>query len=260
MEPSTCCLTKKSIRNRLTLQRSSVRDIIMLTLLMKKVIVAKEISEVLSNEKSFLNRAGIKTFTVASNENALALHRTVKADLIIAKLNTPEMSGETLCSLIRDDDELRNVSLLIVSSDTENDLERCIQCKANAFISSPIDSEVLLHESHKLLNVAPRSACRIPVSVKLYGKSKGKSFTGRAKNMSASGMLFGTEAIFFEGDIITCFFEHSGPPQMSVDAEIVRVVSKEAGEDTNWYGVRFVNARANFGATIKAFIEKECAV
>lgn len=227
---------------------------------MKKVIIAKDISAMLANVKSFLNREGIKTFTVASNEKALAFHRSIKADLIIANLNAPEMSGETLCSLIRDDVALRNVSLLIVSSDTEADLERCIQCKANAFISSPIDSEVLLHETHKLLNVAPRAACRIPVRVKLYGKSKEKSFIGHTKNISASGMLFGTTAVLFEGDVITCSFEPPGFPQMSVDAEIVRVFGNEAGEDISWYGIRFVNAGADFGAAIKACIEKELAV
>ncbi|HYA31855.1 MAG TPA: PilZ domain-containing protein [Thermodesulfovibrionales bacterium] len=227
---------------------------------MKKVIVAKDISAMLAKGKSFLNRAGIKTFTAASNEKALAFHRAVKADLIIAKLNTPEMSGETLCSLIRDDDELRNVSLLIVSSETEADLERCVQCRANAFISSPIDSEVLLQEAHKLLHVAPRAECRIPLRVKLYGKSKEKSFTGHTKNMSASGMLFGTEAALFEGDVITCSFDSPGFPQMSADAEIVRVVGKEAGEDISLYGIRFVNAGADFVGAIKTFVEKECAV
>jgi CheY-like chemotaxis protein len=227
---------------------------------MKKVIVAKDISAMLAKGKSFLDRAGIKTFTAASNEKALAFHRAVKADLIIAKLNTPEMSGETLCSLIRDDDELRNVSLLIVSSDTDADLERCVQCRANAFISSPIDSEVLLQEAHKLLHVAPRAACRVPVRVKLYGKSKEKPFTGHTKNMSASGMLFGTAAALFEGDVITCFFDFPGFPQMCAEAEIVRVIGKEAGEDISWYGIRFVNVGADFVAAIKAFVEKECAV
>ena len=61
---------------------------------MKKVIIAKDIKGVLDEEKSFLSRPDLRIFTAASNEKALALHRSVKADLIVAKLNMPEMSGE----------------------------------------------------------------------------------------------------------------------------------------------------------------------
>jgi CheY-like chemotaxis protein len=226
---------------------------------MKKVIVAKDIRAILEKEKSFLDRAGIRTFAAASNERALALHRAVKADLIIAKLDTPDMSGETLCSRIRDDDELRSVSLIIVSSDTEADLERCIQCRANAFISSPIDSDVLLQEAHKLLHVAPRTSCRVPASVKLFGKSKEGPFTGYTMNISTSGMLFGTAAALFEGDAITCSFDLPGSVHLTARAEIVRVVGKEAGHDTNRYGIRFTSPGTDVISAIKTFIEKECA-
>ncbi len=93
---------------------------------MKKVIIAKDVKGVLDEEKSFLSRSDLRIFTAASNEKALALHRSVKADLIVAKLNMPEMSGERLCSLIRDDEELRSVSLIIICSDADSDLERSI--------------------------------------------------------------------------------------------------------------------------------------
>jgi CheY-like chemotaxis protein len=206
---------------------------------MKKVIIAEDVNATLEKEKSFLNRAGFRILPAASNEKALALHRSVKADLIIAKLTMPDMSGERLCSLIRDDEELRNVSLLIVSSGDETDLERCMQCRANAFISSPINTAVLLQEVHKLLHVAPRASRRIPVRVKLYGKSKGIPFTGYTENISTSGMLFRSAAPLFEGDTITCSFSLPDSTERTAKAEIVRVIGKDTEEDTNGYGIRF---------------------
>ena len=226
---------------------------------MKRLIVAKDIRTILVKEKSFLNRTGIRTFTAASNLKALALHRAVKADLIIARLDTPDMSGERLCLLIRDDDELRNVSLIIVSSDAEADLERCVQCRANAFIPSPIDSAVLLQEAHKLLHVAPRTSCRIPVRVKLYGKTKERPFTGYTKNISTSGMLFGTAAELFEGDPVTCSFDLPGCGHITATAEIVRVIGKEAGHDATRYGVRFTRPGTDLVSALKVFIEDKCS-
>lgn len=224
----------------------------------KKVIVARDIRAIVEKEKSFLNRSGIRTFAAASNGKALALHRAVKADLIIAKLNTPDMSGETLCSLIREDDELRNVSLMIVCSDKETDLERCIHCRANAFISSPIDSGVLLQEALRLLNVAPRASRRMPVHVKLHGNSGGQPFTGYTENISTSGILFGAAAELFEGDAITFSLDLPGFTQMAASAEIVRAVGKETGHDTNRYGIRFTNISPDLISVIDTFIEKEC--
>ncbi|MCL4475129.1 MAG: response regulator [Nitrospirae bacterium] len=223
---------------------------------MKKVIIAKDIKRVLEGEKSFLNRSGIRIFTAASNEKALALHRSVKADIIIAKLNMPEMSGERLCSLIRDDEELRSVSLIIICSDADADLERCVQCRANAFFSSPINSALLLQELHKLLHVAPRMSCRIPLSVKVRGKSKAMPFTGYTENISTSGMLFRSSALLFEGDVVTCSFSLPRSTQITANAEIVRFVGKEAGHDSNDYGIRFINPGPRAISALSAFLKK----
>ena len=223
---------------------------------MKKVIVAKDIRRVLEGEKSFLNRSGIRIFTAASNEKALALHRSVKADLIIAKLDMPEMSGERLCSLIRDDEELRGVSVIIISSDADSDLERCVQCRANVFFSSPVQSALLLHELHKLLHVSPRMSCRIPLSVKLRGKSKAIPFTGYTENISTSGILFRSPALLFEGDIITCSFSLPGSIPITANAEIVRCVGKESGHDSNNYGIRFIDPGPRAISALSAFIKK----
>jgi CheY-like chemotaxis protein len=223
----------------------------------KKVIVAKEIRPVLEREKSFLNRSGVRTFSAASNGKALALHKTVKADLIIAKLNTPDMNGETLCSLIREDGELRNVSLIIVCSDSETDLERCIHCRANAFFSSPVDSSALLQEALKLLNIAPRASCRMPVHVRIRGNSGGQRFTGYTENISTSGMLIGAAAALFEGDTITFSLDLPGFAPMAANAEIVRAVGKETGDAANRYGIRFTKISPDLISVIGAYIEKE---
>ncbi len=228
------------------------------TIAMKKVIIAEDIKAILEKEQSFLSRAGIRIFTAATNERALSLHRDEKADLIIAKLDTPGMSGEMLCSLIRDDEELRNVSLIMVCSASEADLERCVQCSANVFISSPINSAVLLQEAHQLLHIAPRTSCRISMSVKLEGRSKGIPFIGSLENISTSGMLFRTAALLSEGDTVQCSFSLPDSTRITANAEIMRVLGKEAGQDTNRYGIRFTDPGVDLISAIEALVEKEC--
>ena len=223
---------------------------------MKKVIIAKDIRAIVEKKKTFLDRSEVRLFAAPSNEKVLALHRAIKADLIVAKLNMPEMSGETLCSLIRDDEELRDVSIIVVCSENESDLARCIQCRANAFISSPIDTELLLQEAHRLLNIAPRTSYRIPIRVKFFGKSKQRVFTGYTENLSSSGMLLCTMSHLFEGDSVMCSFSVPVSTQITVQAEVVRVLGKEPEHNTNCYGIKFTELGANATSAIQAFVEK----
>jgi CheY-like chemotaxis protein len=225
---------------------------------MKKVIIAKDIRAILEKKKTFLDRSAVRLFSAPSNEKVLALHRAIKADLIIAKLNMPEMSGETLCSLIRDDEELRHVSIIIVCSENESDLARCIQCRANAFISSPINTELLLQEAHRLLNIAPRTSYRIPIRVKFFGKSKQRVFTGYTENLSSSGMLLCTMSHLFEGDSVMCSFSVPVSTQITVQAEVVRVLGKDE-HNANCYGIKFTDLSASATSAIQTFAEKGSA-
>ena len=225
---------------------------------MKKVIIAEDIKSILEKELSFLDRADIRTFTVSANEPALALHRAEKADLIIVNLHSPEMSGEMLCSLIRDDKELCKVSIIIVSSNTDSDAKRCLQCRANAFIAGPPDNPILLQKIHQLLYVAPRKSLRVPLSIKIHVVKKRTPLIAYAENISVSGMLLHSEALLFEGDTITCSFYLPDSTHITINAEVIRILKKETEHDTNCYGVKFIDLSIDFSSAIGAFVEKKC--
>ena len=224
---------------------------------MKKVIIAKDLITIVEKDRSFFNRTGIKTIQAATNEEILALHKAEKADLIITNLDMPEMNAENLCSLIRSNDALRYVSIIIVCPETSVNLHRCIQCKANAFVTTPLNHAVLLQEAYLLLHVTPRRSCRIGLKLKMEGKAKEKPFTGLTDNISVSGMLFRSAAILFEGDSIRCSFSLPGASCISASAEIVRTLkNKNEPFEKNIYGVIFSDISDKDISAIQTFIEK----
>jgi len=225
---------------------------------MKKVIIAEDIWPILEKEQSFLSRSDIRMFAASSNEKALALHRAKNADLLIAKLDSPEMNGETLSSLIRGEEELSKVSLIMVCADTESDIKRCLKCNANAFITAPVNAAALLQEAYQLLNIAPRTSCRIPVGLKIQGRSKRIPFTAYAENISVSGMMFRTAAFFLEGDTITCSFSLPDSARINANGEIVRVVEIKTEPDTRHYGVKFIDLSTESYSAIEEFVAREC--
>ena len=222
---------------------------------MKRIILTEDIKAVLEKDQSFFNRSGIRSISAGANEEIFALHKAEKADLIITNLDMPGMGGDDLCALIRSDDILRSVSIIIVCAETASNLQRCVQCGANVFIASPINSAVLLQEAYQLLHVTPRRSCRIPLKLKMEGTSKEKPFTGHAHNISASGMLFQSSTVFFEGDTIKCSFSLPGPVRISTTAEIVRVTKTEKENETDTlYGVRFSDLSDTDVSALEAFV------
>ena len=221
---------------------------------MKKVIIAEDLKAILEKDRSFFNRSGIRTIGAASNDEIPDLHRTEKANLIITNLDMPGMSGENLCSLIRTDDILRSVSIIIVCSETAANLQRCTECGANAFITSPVNTAVLLQEAHQLLHVTQRKTCRIPLKVRLEGKAMGKPFTGSIENISTAGLLFLTEAVLFEGDAIHCSFDLPDSRRIYLSAEVVRTVESPDSPLKKRYGVRFTDIGDADASDIEAFI------
>jgi len=225
---------------------------------MKKVIISKDIWTMIEKEQSFLSRSDVRMFAASSNSIALAIHRAEKADLLIAKLDSPEMSGETLSSLIRSEEELSKVSLIMVCADTESDVKRCLACNANAFITGPVSAAALLQEAYQLLNIAPRRSCRITVGMKVQGTSKKIPFTAYAQNISVSGMMFRTAALFFEGDTITCSFSLPDSARVTANGEVVRVVETKTEPDSRRYGVKFIDLSPESYSTIEEFVSREC--
>ncbi len=224
---------------------------------LKKVLVAQEVWPLIEKERSFLDRAGIRTYTAATNDEALALHREQKADLIVAMLDGAVMNGEELCSTIRDDDELRRVSIIILCSDTEADSKRCLRCRANAFITAPVNTAILFQEAYQLLNIAHREAFRAPIGVNLNVSSGETHYAGRSENISASGMLLAAEAVIPEGDTITCSFDLPGLGHITANAIVARVCEKAAEGGINSYGVAFVEPSRDVIYAIKIFIGKQ---
>lgn len=223
---------------------------------MKKILIADDIKSLVEREECFFKRSDIKIFTTTSDEETLRIHKTEKVDLIITRLNTIGMNGEALCSLIRDDAELRRVSVIMVCSPETSFVRRESQFKANAFITEPIDPQVLFETSHHLLSIAQREFFRAPISIKVQGEQGNEAFLCLSENISASGMLFGTDRILKRGEIILCSFFLPSSTRIITESEIVRVVEKMADFDTNQYGIRFMNLDIASKSAIGVYVEE----
>ena len=209
---------------------------------MKKIVIAHELHALLERKETFLSRTDITAaFVAATNEEVLNLHRDRRADLIITLLDMPGMSSEQLCSLIRADDDLRAVSIIMACANTPAAIERTAQCGVNAVLPQPVDPSVLTAKAQQLLDIAARGTLRVLLSVDLDSRSEDESFFCRSRNLSATGMLIQTEKLLVVGDRMSCLFYLPNARKIEVSGKIARALRKVPGDVENQYGFMFTD-------------------
>ena len=77
-----------------------------------------------------------------------------KIDLILTDINMPVMDGLKLVSLVRQNTQLKNIPIIIITTEgAEEDRERGLALGANAYIAKPIQSSHLIKTISELLAV-----------------------------------------------------------------------------------------------------------
>jgi CheY-like chemotaxis protein len=222
---------------------------------MKKILLAKDLKGLFLEKGSFFDRADIKVFTAATNDEVLKIYNKEEIDLIVTQLDMRGIKSENLFSIIRQSRELQKVSVIIVCQDTLAHRERCKQCRANAVITMPVDTDLLCFKAQQFLNVAPRTLYRAALAVAIEGKFKNRPLPFWTENISANGMLIKTEEpLAKEAGIFFSFFLPDGT-HVSGYGEIARVVRLETAPGTFLYGIKFTNIEPSVRSAIEAIIK-----
>ena len=222
---------------------------------MKKILVLKDIKADSDKKGGILNRASFRISTANSNEEVLEMHKQENFDLIITKLKSPGLNGDDLCSLIRKDEKLCKVSVIIVCGNNKTDIDMSSNCRANAVLTMPLSSDELSNLVFKLLNIPRRESFRVLINVQVNGKHDNKSFLCSSVNISCSGLLIETGKKLDVGDNVSCSFFLPGVKKITVNGTIVRVNTKKV--DINEYGIKFDHINFEDRTSIEAFIQSK---
>ena len=215
---------------------------------MKTILLVNPVKTGSEEIASILDRAEFRIMSAASGKEALRIHRREKVDLIVAGLDMSGMGGDELCSRVRKDGKLKNVSLLLICRDTPEDRERAARCGANAWITEP---EQLFEAARDLLEVSARRSYRHIVLASVDCSMGRIKFFGTSENVSVSGMMIETDKLLGTGARINCSFFLPDQHKIEVNGKVVRSVGTPA--HTYGYGIRFINVPPEFRAELERF-------
>lgn len=206
----------------------------------------------IGGDNTILGRKNLTIYTAGTSEDILSIHGAHKADIIITDATLPLMGGAKLCSAIRDDAGLKDVSIILACDGTEESAAQCREARANAIISKPIEPVQLFSKISELLMVPERLDMRTVLNVSLKGEGKKSSFLGVSHNISISGMLLEAECVLKKGDLLSCAFRF-GHREIVADAVVMRTNKQASGRFR--YGVKFLNLDMKSLIIIEQFVK-----
>jgi CheY-like chemotaxis protein len=219
---------------------------------MKKILIVNSQEAFLDRNKSLLNRAGFRIITATSAEEALQICREQAISLIIAQLGLPGTGGDQLCRQIRQDPELRSVSIILVCYQSDAEGERASQCGANAVVTKPVRPDLLLKLVAKFLGTQARREYRAVFNARLEGTRERKMFSGMTRNISTSGLLCETSTLLNQEDLLSNLLFELNSNQIVADGKVVWTARMPEGKFS--CGVRFIELAPEHQQVIERFV------
>jgi CheY-like chemotaxis protein len=221
---------------------------------MKKIIIAEPIIRDIERNNTVFGRGSISVISARSSEEILKLHGSHQADLIITDFDLPLMGAAQLCSLIRNDDSLKHVSIIIVCNASDVSLADCRKSGANAIVPKPASPDALFAKMSELLIVPQRKDIRVLQRISVKSTEGDTTFFAQSLNISISGMLIETDRVLKKGDRLTCSFNiaHS---EVVVDCTVMRIEKNSSGRIR--YGIKFMNFNTKSLVIIDHFVKSQ---
>lgn len=100
-------------------------------------------------ERYFLEQAGFSVEFTGDGIAALARARELRPKILVTEILVPKLDGLSLCRTIKSDPETNDILVMIFSHLQAED--RAIEAGADAFLTKPLDEELLIGTVEKLL-------------------------------------------------------------------------------------------------------------
>lgn len=121
---------------------------------MKKTILVADDSPIIRKLITFsLTIKGYEIIGVSDGMEALEILQRENIDLLITDLNMPNVDGFELIKAVRENDDLKNTPIIVLSNLSEtDDIEKALQFGADSYLIKPFDQKSILNEVYKYLN------------------------------------------------------------------------------------------------------------
>ena len=118
----------------------------------KKILLVDDESQLLAMMTLRLNAKGYEVIAAADGNEALEKVREQQPDLVVLDVMMPKLDGFHVCRMIKFDEKTQNIPVIILTAKSQKeDQDIGKDVKADAYLTKPFDSQVLLEKIENLL-------------------------------------------------------------------------------------------------------------
>jgi len=110
----------------------------------KTILVVDDEPDVLKVLSLRLEKTGYDVVGGRDGREALDLARQMIPDLIILDIYLPDINGDDVARILRDDKTLRDIPIILISATATSIDQRARECGANGYITKPFEPEELV--------------------------------------------------------------------------------------------------------------------
>jgi CheY-like chemotaxis protein len=120
------------------------------------ILVVERNPTVARLERFFLEQAGYSVEFTSDGISALARAQELRPKIVVTEILVPKLDGLSLCRAIKSDPLTKEILVMIFSHLHAED--RAKEAGADAFLTKPLNEELLIETLEKLLEMRLRSA------------------------------------------------------------------------------------------------------
>jgi uncharacterized protein (TIGR02266 family) len=159
----------------------------------KKILLVDDVRLFLEQEKGFFDRDEFRILMANNGQEALEAVKKEQPDIIFMDLYMPGMDGDSCCYLIKSDEKLRHIPVIMVTQGvSDEDFERCWQAGCDDIIAKPINRFFFLAIVKRYLNItfrkSPRAVAHLHVQCKSCTDPE-KFLSNYTVNLSTGGVF-----------------------------------------------------------------------
>ncbi|MFA7255531.1 MAG: response regulator [Candidatus Omnitrophota bacterium] len=118
----------------------------------KTVLIVEDEGDIQQLIAMRLKASHFKILTASDGEEALAMIRDKKPDLIVLDLMLPKITGYELCQMIKFDEALKSIPIVVLSAlEQRKDADRAFEAGADAYFVKPLVFDLLITKINQLL-------------------------------------------------------------------------------------------------------------
>ncbi len=174
---------------------------------MYDILLVDDVQMFLEIQKEYLQETQANILTARDGLEALDVIKTRRPDLVFMDVQMPGMDGMTCCRAVKSDPTYSMIPIVLISSSkTEEDVERCYSNQCNFFIAKPYSRDLFLDVARKYLSRINRRNKRIVCRSKAYLHINNDIIPCALHDLSIGGAYVAADCQAVPGNVVKISF------------------------------------------------------